>query len=149
MFDPKAKLIITTAIFGACLLFVHAENGRGGHPALLVRASWHESVEDAVAASAKSGKPIMIDFGASSCDACQDYRDEVFTTQEFQDEAAKFELVESDVSMDSKLADAYHVKELPDFRFLDKNGKEVHRLVGFEGLGLLDHMEQALAKVRS
>ncbi len=54
------------------------------------KALWYEKLEDAVAASAKSGKPILADFtGSDWCHYCQVLKVEVWDTPEFASWAAR------------------------------------------------------------
>ncbi len=65
------------------------------------KAMWYEKLDDAVAASAKSGKPILADFSGSDwCHWCQVLKKEVFDTPEFATWAEKtVVLLEVDMPM--------------------------------------------------
>jgi len=54
------------------------------------KALWYEKLDDAIAASAKSGKPILADFtGSDWCLGCKLLKNEVFGTAEFASWAAE------------------------------------------------------------
>jgi thiol:disulfide interchange protein len=54
------------------------------------KALWYEKLDDAVAASVKSGKPILADFtGSDWCHWCKLLKAEVFDTAEFTTWAAQ------------------------------------------------------------
>lgn len=69
---------------------------------------------------------------------------EVFPTKEFQAQAKYFVFVHIDVDEQPGVAQRFGVNAIPDMRFLTKEGKEVHRVIGYRPLGeLLQEMERA------
>jgi protein disulfide-isomerase len=85
------------------LLALPAARGADGGAA---KAVWFENLDDAVAASAKSGKPILADFtGSDWCHWCQLLKAEVFDTPEFASWADKtVVLLEVDMPVQKKQA---------------------------------------------
>ncbi|HXH60365.1 MAG TPA: thioredoxin family protein [Fimbriimonadaceae bacterium] len=91
----------------------------------------------AFAQAKKEGKIVMVDFNADWCGPCQQMKREFFTKQEVAD--ALTGVVAVDLNVDnpgdaSDIADRYPVEAYPTLLFLDSNGKEIGRLVGYGGV---------------
>lgn len=77
----------------------------------------------------KSGKPVLVDFGANSCLPCRQLRpilDEIR-----REKAGKVEILVIDVYKHQDLSREYRVQVIPTLVFFDANGKEVFRTQGF------------------
>ena len=107
-------------------------------------SGWTEKYDEAVAASKKSGLPILADFtGSDWCGWCIKLHKEVFDTQEFKDWAAKnVVLLELDFpqkkaqdaalkAKNKELSDKYKVEGFPTIVILDTTGKKLGEL-GYE-----------------
>ncbi len=107
-------------------------------------SGWTEKYDDAIAASKKSGLPILADFtGSDWCGWCIKLHKEVFDTQEFKDWAAKnVVLLELDFpqkkaqdaalkAKNKELYDKYKVEGYPTIVILDTTGKKLGEL-GYE-----------------
>ncbi len=95
-----------------------------------------------LAGALKSGKPVLVDFGANSCPPCRQLRpilDEIRKEQ-----AGRLEVLVIDVYKHQNLAGDYGIQVIPTLVFFDANGKEVLRQQGFMPKTVL--MEQ-LAKI--
>jgi len=76
----------------------------------------------------KSGKPVLVDFGANSCMPCRQLRP---ILKELEKEyAEKARILVIDVYKYQDLAKEYRVQLIPTLIFFDKGGKEVYRHVG-------------------
>ena len=76
----------------------------------------------------KSGKPVLVDFGANSCMPCRQIRP---ILKELEKEyTGKASILIIDVYRYQDLAREYRVQLIPTLIFFDKAGKEVFRHVG-------------------
>ena len=87
----------------------------------------------------KSGRPVLVDFGANSCLPCRQLRP---ILQELrQEKAGKVEILVIDVYKHQDLSREYRVQVIPTLVFFDANGKEVFRTQGFvPKTTLLEHL---------
>jgi thioredoxin 1 len=76
----------------------------------------------------KSGKPVLVDFGANSCMPCRQLRPILKEIEKEYAEKAKILII--DVYKYQDLAREYRVQLIPTLIFFDKTGKEVFRHVG-------------------
>ena len=76
----------------------------------------------------KSGKPVLVDFGANSCMPCRQLRPILKEIEKEQGEKVRILII--DVYKYQDLAREYRVQLIPTLVFLDKTGKEVFRHVG-------------------
>ncbi|MFO7461322.1 MAG: thioredoxin domain-containing protein [Desulfatiglandales bacterium] len=87
----------------------------------------------------KSGRPILVDFGANSCIPCRQLRpilDEIR-----KEKAGKVEVLVIDVYKHQDLSREYKVQVIPTLVFFDANGNEVFRTQGFmPKAALLEHL---------
>ena len=74
-------------------------------------------LEQAIARAEESGKPLLVDFGASWCNPCHELEAKTFSDPKVEDELAKYELVKIDVSDPSDeqaaMQAAFGAMELP------------------------------------
>ncbi len=102
------------------------------------KALWYEKLDDAVAASAKSGKPILADFtGSDWCLICKVLKTEVLDTPEFARGAAQtVVLLEVDMPFDKvqtpelkkqneELCAKFDIQGFPNLLILDAKLKKI------------------------
>lgn len=102
---------------------------------------WHESLEEAQAASLESGKPILADFtGSDWCTWCIKLKKDVFETPEFKSWASEnVTLLELDYpkrgiqspairKQNSELKDRYAIQGYPTVLLLDDQGEIMGKL---------------------
>jgi thioredoxin-related protein len=107
-------------------------------------SGWTEKYDEAVAASKKSGLPILADFtGSDWCGWCIKLHKEVFDTKEFKEWAAKnVVLLELDFpqkkaqdealkAKNKELSEKYKIEGFPTIVILDAEGKKLGEL-GYE-----------------
>lgn len=76
----------------------------------------------------KSGKPVLVDFGANSCVPCRQIRP--ILKEIAKEQTGKAEILVIDVYKFKSLAAEYKVQVIPTLIFFDKTGKEVYRHMG-------------------
>ena len=76
----------------------------------------------------KSGKPVLVDFGANSCMPCRQLRPILKEVE--KDYAEKAKILVVDVYKYQDLAREHRVQLIPTLIFFDKGGKEFYRHVG-------------------
>jgi thiol-disulfide isomerase/thioredoxin len=105
---------------------------------------WYYDLEEGMKVAKATGKMIFLDFNATWCGPCQMYKKNIFPTPEFMEIAKKYVLVDIDTDEQEALARKYGVSGIPDLRFLKPDGTQVHKVVGYKGMALLDDMRAAL-----
>ncbi len=76
----------------------------------------------------KSGKPLLVDFGANNCVPCRQLRP--ILKDLAKEQMGKAEILIIDVYKFKSLAAEYKIQVVPTLIFFDKSGKEVYRHMG-------------------
>lgn len=129
------------------LMFIFGLSGCGQPEANDEDLRWIEKHAEAIAASKKSGLPILVNFtGSDWCGWCVKLHKEVFATKEFKEWAAtNVVLLELDFpskkaqdaaikAKNQELAKQYNVEGYPTILILDATGKKLGEL-GYEAGG--------------
>jgi thioredoxin 1 len=96
---------------------------------LLSVCSHAGEVDDVLARSRKEGKSVMLELGSVGCIPCEQMKPEM---QKLRDTyKGKLEVIFIDVRRDRDAAQKFNVYMIPTQVFLDKEGKEFHRHVGY------------------
>lgn len=106
-------------------------------------AKWYYNLDEALKVAKQTNRMVFLDFNATWCGPCQMYKRNVFPTAEFKAMAKYFVFCDIDTDEQPALARQYGVSGIPDLRFLTKDGREVHKVVGYKGMALLADMEKA------
>ena len=90
---------------------------------------WLESEQAAVQAARASHRPMIVDFGAAWCGACNELATHTFADEHVREEAGRFVAVRVDATDDdneqvAKVKGKYGVVGLPTVVVLDSNGQE-------------------------
>jgi thiol:disulfide interchange protein DsbD len=97
--------------------------------------AWATNVPTSLARARAEGKPVLIDFGASWCVACEELLHKTFSEAEVRREAERFVNVRVDASEPTPEIDAlqtrYQVRGLPTVILIDAQGREVTRVTEF------------------
>ncbi len=112
----------------------------------MMTGKWFHNFDEALSASKRTGKLMMVDFYATWCGPCKMMDAEVFKSAGFPERAKDFILVKIDAEIDVANAKKYGVKAYPTVKFIDGSGKQVHEFVGYGGP---DHVYGEMNKARS
>jgi len=97
----------------------------------------------------EKGRPTMIDVYTDWCGWCKVLDKEVYTKAEVIELSKSFVCIKVDGDKAKELVAKHQVKGYPTIFFTDKDGKEVHRIVGYEPAEkFLADMKAALEKVK-
>jgi thiol:disulfide interchange protein len=107
---------------------------------------WYYNLDEGLKVAKATNRMVFLDFNASWCGPCQMYKRNVFPTEEFKAMGKYYVFVDIDTDDQSGLARQYGVGGIPDLRFLKPDGTEVHKVVGYKGMALLDDMRTAMSK---
>ncbi len=123
---------IALAVLGLCGLIGYMEALPPG-----ARIAWLEDYSAAQQLARTSGKPLLVDFGASWCGACGELDRHTFSHTQVVREGQRFVPVRIDLSpgQDSPekqaLLKSYNHRGLPLVVLHDASGKEAHRITNF------------------
>jgi len=92
---------------------------------------WYRTIEEGTAAAKEFNKPLLVDFWADWCAACNVMEKEVYPTPEFASASSPFVLVRIDADHRTDLAKKYNIGALPMLLFTDSYGGEIFRHSGF------------------
>jgi len=109
---------------------------------------WERDFEEALKKAKAAGKPILVDFWADWCGWCHRLDKTTYVDPVVVGKAQGFVAVKVDTEDGREGADVaarYDVQSLPTIVFLSPEGRQVHRLNGFQGPGQFPRtMDQAL-----
>jgi len=106
-------------------------------------SKWYFNLDEAKKVAKASNRMLFVDFNATWCGPCQMYKREVFTTAEFKAYGKYFVFVDIDTDEQPALAQQFGASAIPDLHFLKSDGTEVHRVIGYKGMALLQDLEKA------
>jgi thiol:disulfide interchange protein DsbD len=97
---------------------------------------WLESESVATQTALANHQPMIVDFGATWCGACNELATRTFSDQHVRDEAGRFVAVRVDATDEdnetvNKIKSKYHVVGLPTVVVLDSRGAEQIRFNEF------------------
>lgn len=88
-------------------------------------------IDDVLNNAKKEGKAVMLELGAVGCIPCEQMKPVMEKLR--TNYKGKLEVIFIDVRNDKDTARRFGVYVIPTQVFLDKNGKEFHRHIGFYG----------------
>ncbi len=107
-------------------------------------ASDKDSIEVVDQSSAtESSLPTVIDFSATWCGPCQQIAPLIHKLAEEYEGKVNFQFI--DVDENRAIAEEYKIESIPTFIFLDKEGKEIERVVGADEESVKKALEQLAA----
>lgn len=86
-------------------------------------------IEDVLDKAKKEGKIVMLELGSVGCIPCEQMRPVMERLR--NNYRNKLEVIFVDVRVDRRTAQRYRVFMIPTQIFLDRNGREFHRHIGF------------------
>ena len=112
--------------------------------------TWLTSYEEAITAAKKNKQPVMIDFYADWCGWCKRLDSDTYVHEDVVALAQDFISLKIDADVEKDLSSTYKVVGLPTILFIDANGKEIHRVVGYRPPeDFVKEMNSALAAFKS
>jgi thioredoxin-like negative regulator of GroEL len=109
---------------------------------------WERSFEEALRKAKATRKPILVDFWADWCGWCHRLDKTTYVDPVVVRKAEEFVAVRINTEgnrREAEIATRYDVQSLPTILFLSPEGRQVHRLNGFQGPGQFPRtLDQAL-----
>ena len=93
--------------------------------------TWLTSYEEAMTSAKKNKQPIMIDFYADWCGWCKRLDSDTYVHEDVVTLAQGFVSLKIDADVEKAISSKYKVVGLPTILFIDANGNEIHRVVGY------------------
>lgn len=87
------------------------------------------SIDDVLNRAKKEGKVVMLELGSVGCIPCEQMKPVMEKLR--RDYKGKLEVIFIDVRVDRKSAQRFRVFMIPTQVFLDKDGREFHRHIGY------------------
>jgi len=127
----RKGLGIAVSVVGAFLFIVAVQMPKGS-------LSWSHSETEASAKAKTEKRPLMVDFTATWCGACQEMAKHTFSDPRVMAKTANYVAVKVDATDDDDpqvgaVKDKYKVKGLPTVVIYDSTGKERKRWTEFVG----------------
>lgn len=102
-------------------------------PAPTIR--WETNLEASIVAARTAHRPVLVDFGAAWCAACEELLHQTFSVDDVRREAERFTAVKVDATEPTPAIEAlqtrYHVQGLPTVLLINSEGREVDRVTQF------------------
>ena len=98
---------------------------------VLSGCSYASGIDDVLNTAQKEGKVVMLELGSVGCIPCEQMRPVMEKLR--TNYKGKLEVVFVDVRKDKKNGRRFGVAMIPTQVFLDQDGKEFHRHIGFFG----------------
>jgi thiol-disulfide isomerase/thioredoxin len=123
-------LLLALWLFYCPFLWAEVETDLKTSPAAI---PYSKNLLEAMAASQKSGKPMIIAFYAIWCPNCRVMRDTTLKNPEVIKLAQEFEWVAIDIDRNVSLVDTYEIKAVPQFQIFDLEGNVRSKIIGQSG----------------
>ena len=117
--------IAVVTMLGSCAKESEPEGTSGG-------VDWLLSMEEAFARAERQDRPIMIDIYADWCRWCETLDKETYIHKDVIAKAEEFVSLKIDADAHRSIMSQYRIAGLPTVLFLDANGKEIHRIIGYK-----------------
>lgn len=127
----KQLKVLSIAIALSLLTLLLASCAKEAKQEAATEVSWLTSYDEAMAAAKKHKQPIMIDFYADWCAWCKKLDSDTYVNKDVVALAQQFISLKIDADVEGALSSRYKVVGLPTILFIDTDGKEIHRVVGY------------------
>lgn len=94
---------------------------------------WYKSFEEGLKAAKEEKKPLMVDFEADWCIWCKRLDETTYKNSQVIALSKKFIPVKVNCDTDKDTAHKYKVTGLPTIIFMNTEGQEIHRVIGYRG----------------
>jgi thiol:disulfide interchange protein len=112
--------------------------------------TWLVSMDEALKQAGERHQPIMIDVYADWCVWCKRLDSDTYSNENVVAKASGFVNLKLDADANRPIVQRYQVGGLPTILFLDADGREIHRVIGYKPPDqFIDDMETALAAFKS
>ena len=123
-------LVIVLSLFYCPLMWADVETDSSVPPAAI---PYSKNLLEALTASQKSGKPMIIAFYAVWCPHCREMRDTTLKDPAVVKLSQKFEWVAIDIDRNVSLVNTYEIKAVPQFQIFDPQGNFHGKIIGQSG----------------
>ncbi len=114
-----------------------------------VEVGWLTDFDAALAKAGQENKPLMVDFYSDWCGWCGKLDEDTYSDPDVQSKAEQFVCVKVNGDAREDLLYRYNIDAYPTVLFLDEEGHEIHRVVGYRGpQEFLGEMDAALANFK-
>jgi thiol:disulfide interchange protein len=151
-----SALMLGAVALGATAFVASTRNGaqalesQAANGAKASAIAWQPSFEVALAQSKASGKPVMVDFGATWCGACRMMEEQTYPDAKVIAESKNFVMVKVDVDEHQDIAAHYGISSLPTTAWLRADGTAIVGAIGaLEPGDLIAAMREASKRAQS
>ena len=111
--------------------------------------TWH-TYQEGVSKAKSSGKPVLVDFYADWCGPCRMMDEYTYSDSKVIEKINEnFVAVKVNVDQEQSIAYFYNIRSIPTVVYLDSQGKEVYRTVGYRNVNqFINDMNTALQKIK-
>ncbi len=93
---------------------------------------WSHDLQEALTASAKDGKPVLLNFSSQGCRYCVQMETEVIVQDDIKSAIGKYVPVKLDAFENLEAAARYEVNALPAYIIADADGNKLAMVDGFQ-----------------
>jgi len=107
---------------------------------------WIYSLDKGLEIAKTENKPIMIDFYTDWCGWCKKLDSDTYSDLGIQELAKSFVCVKLDGDKNRELTSKYGVRGFPTITFLNSEGKEINKNVGYATVSALSAIMESIIK---
>ena len=94
--------------------------------------NWLSSMEEAVAQAERQDRPIMVDVYADWCGWCKRLDSDTYVDAKVVAKSGEFVSLKLDADANRSVLSRYKIGGLPTIIFIDADGHEIHRVIGYK-----------------